>query len=419
MLSGGLPVMMHQENAAIEISPALPTMSVKARDFFRAHRLKVVAGVSICIFFLVTFVVFRVEATAEKANITSYGIAIWWGIVTSLTIGYGDFYPVTVVGRFFAGLLMLTGVVGIGIMTAKISALFLADVLMEGRGVVDKSTLHGHFVVCGWKDDMRDLLLHMLDFNKELTSDKLVLVANVRHSVIDDLRAEPRLKSMHVIFGDYFQQSTLERAAPDKAIKVIILADRTPGPNGQVPNAMEADARTIMTAITLSNVARGTLVTAEIIDPKLDHYLKLAGVSEIIYSREYSRLLLGRASGGTGIVNVVHALLDPKHSEHISTPMIDEAHVHKTYLEFKTSYESQHPHAMVIGILENAGNPHRMKELALREAQKTADVSKLIQNLGVVKNLKWNSPVFNPRGEYVIGKGAAAIVITGTALEAA
>ena len=159
--------MMHQENTALELSPVLPTLSVKARDFFRANRLKVVAAVSICIFFLVTFVVFRVESTADKANITNYGIALWWGIVTCLTIGYGDFYPVTIVGRFFAGLLMLTGVVGIGIMTAKISALFLADVLMEGRGVVDKSALHGHFVVCGWKDDMRDLLLHMLDFNKE------------------------------------------------------------------------------------------------------------------------------------------------------------------------------------------------------------------------------------------------------------
>lgn len=407
------------EPKTFELVATPPKGWLRCRDFLRAHRLKVVAAGSFVIYFIVTFAVYRVESVAPKANITSYGAALWWGIVTSLTIGYGDFYPVTNIGRLFAGLLMFTGVVGIGIMTAKISAIFLADVLLEGRGIVDRTALHGHFVLCGWKDDMRDLLLHILDFNKDLTSDKIVIVANIRHAVIDDLKADPRLRDMHVVYGDYFQQSTLERAAPERAQKVIILADRTPGPGGQVPNAMEADARTIMTAITLSNIARGTLVTAEIIDPKLDHYLKLAGVSEIIYSREYSRLLLGRASGGTGIVNVVHALIDPTHSEHISTPMIDEAFIHKSYSEFKVHYEKQHGHAMVIGILENAGNPHRMKELALREAQKTADVTKLIQNLGTVKNLKWNSPVFNPKADYVIGKGAAAIVITGTAKEAA
>ena len=50
------------------------------------------------------------------------------------------------------------------------------------------------------------------------------------------------------------------------------------------------DARTIMTAMSLSTLARGTMVAAEILDAKMDQYLKIAHVTEIIYSREYSRL---------------------------------------------------------------------------------------------------------------------------------
>ena len=90
------------------------------------------------------------------------------------------------------------------------------------------------------------------------------------------------------------------RAAPESARKILILADTSLGPDGKKANAMETDARTIMTAIALSNIAKETVVAAEIIDPSLDHYLKIAGVGEIIYSREFSRLMLGSASGGTG-----------------------------------------------------------------------------------------------------------------------
>jgi hypothetical protein len=246
-----------------------------------------------------------------------------------------------------------------------------------------------------------------------MTSADLVLVANIPQHLVDALRDHPRLKKVHVVVGDYFEAAQLRRAAPERARKVLILADRTPNPNGAVPSMTEVDARTIMTAMTLSSLARGTLVAAEILDAKMDQYLKIANVTEIIYSREYSRLLLGNASGGTGVSNIIFDLLDPKTPTRISTHPIAEKFLGRNYAEFKREFESTlaNGRSVVIGVLENTGNTHSIKEMALRQAQKTPDVGRLVQNLRSVKELRCNFPVFNPAPEYILPEGAMAILI--------
>ena len=285
---------------------------VRLVHYFGAHLLTVVLLSLVSTWFIISWIVYRAEFRAEGANITSYGEGIWWGIVTFMTVGYGDRYPITLGGRVFAGFLMVAGVIVTAIVTAKISSYFMEQALRHGRGLVDTNRLKDHFIVCGCKEEMHELLTHILDFNPDLSCDQLVMIANVGQNMIDSLREQPRLKKLQVISGDFSHETTLQRAAPDRARKILILADRTPDASGHVPSMTEIDAKTIMTAMTLANIARGTLVAAEILDPKMDQYLKLASVSEVLYTRQYSRLLLGNASGGTGITNIIFDLLNPQ-----------------------------------------------------------------------------------------------------------
>jgi voltage-gated potassium channel len=63
-----------------------------------------------------------VEQNVPGSNIRSFGAAIWWALETITTVGYGDHYPVTVIGRLVAAALMVSGIAVLGVVTASIAA---------------------------------------------------------------------------------------------------------------------------------------------------------------------------------------------------------------------------------------------------------------------------------------------------------
>ncbi|MFC9233790.1 potassium channel family protein [Streptomyces decoyicus] len=79
------------------------------------------------------------ESSAPRANITSYPRALWWSIETATTVGYGDFYPVTLWGRVIASFLMLSAITAFGVITAALATWFVGhaeqDMARLGRAV--------------------------------------------------------------------------------------------------------------------------------------------------------------------------------------------------------------------------------------------------------------------------------------------
>jgi voltage-gated potassium channel len=80
----------------------------------------VVAAVFVSAFFM-----WRVEYNAPGATITIFRYALWWGIVTTTTVGYGDYTPVTPPGRIIATAVMVVGVGLIGTVSATVAAWFV------------------------------------------------------------------------------------------------------------------------------------------------------------------------------------------------------------------------------------------------------------------------------------------------------
>jgi voltage-gated potassium channel len=84
----------------------------------------------------------------------------------------------------------------------------------------------------------------------------------------------------------------------------------------------------------------------------------------------------------------------------------------RTYGELFDYYLDRN-RSILIGVLENTGNFYSRKKEAIKEAQKTPDISKLVDNLKDVKQLIHNMPVINPNPEYVVSMHTKAIIIEG------
>ena len=73
-----------------------------------------------------SILILQEESGAPDANIRTGGEAIWWGIVTITTVGYGDFYPVTTLGRITAIFVMFAGIGIIGALASILASLLVA-----------------------------------------------------------------------------------------------------------------------------------------------------------------------------------------------------------------------------------------------------------------------------------------------------
>ena len=106
-------------------------------DTLRGRVVTYVAGSAAMLVFVGALAVLDVEQSAPDAKIVTFGDALWWAMTTITTVGYGDMYPVTPIGRMVAAALMMSGIAVLGVVTASIASWLVQRVEDTAEAVSD------------------------------------------------------------------------------------------------------------------------------------------------------------------------------------------------------------------------------------------------------------------------------------------
>ena len=349
-------------------------------------------------------VVVLVLESRVNQSFRNMGDAIWWTLVTATTVGYGDRVPLTAGGRLVGILVMLFGVVLMAIVTGRIASKLVEWKLKEGSGLATQKRAKKHFIVCGWKNEMVLVLEDILRVNPDLTDEDIIVVSTVNPTEVENVRSQESLQNIRFVRGDYVEENVLLRANIKQAAKVLVLAD-----SGIQASPQEVDARTVMTVLNIKTISKDIYTCVELVDSKFKRYLENVHCDEIILSREYNRILLANATAASGITHIVQDLLDVEGGR-LVTKTFPARFIGDTFSNLSHHF-METENGILIGVLENTGNIFHRKKEALREAQKTPDISRLVANLQEVKELRGNEPVINPGPDYQIKSYSRAILI--------
>ena len=97
---------------------------------------------------IASVLMYNVENAAQPDTFTSVFHSMWWAVATLTTVGYGDIYPITVLGKVLASLIAVIGIGIVAIPTGIVASGFTELVQEQSQ---DKSKNYCPY--CGEKMD--------------------------------------------------------------------------------------------------------------------------------------------------------------------------------------------------------------------------------------------------------------------------
>lgn len=299
---------------------------------------------------------------------------------------------------------LVLGVAGLSTITGLISSAFVARRLGRDKGVRRMQAMRDHIIICGWKNDLKSLILGILRKNRGLRASDLILITNADDMKIQALQSDEELKRLNVLRGDFTEEQTLLRANVKEAARVLIIGENQENLDDEL-----VDSRVFVCALMVRKLNAGCPICAEVRTERYRNYLENQRCAEVVFVDEYTRYILTTSTNYSGMSKVMSSFLDNGDGISVQIAPVREEWVGKTYGELFSHYKREN--ILLLGILENMGVEKELKHQILSEAQKSTNYGEIIQNLKSVRTMETNRPRLNPGDSYVLGRNSGAIIL--------
>ncbi|QYF82536.1 NAD-binding protein [Brevibacterium sp. PAMC21349] len=267
-------------------------------------RGKIFIPFAILYILVAAYIAFSIEPQTFESYLTS----VYWVLTTLATVGFGDYAPVTDLGKAFTIGLYITG---IGLVSLFIGKIIKSVYLIEKRKVGGKMKYTGknHIILIGWSEKSKSAIQEI--FKSDETIDIVI---------IDNLEKSPMMKErLFYVRGDATDEETLLRANLSKAKGVIIFADQITQDNYATKDPLLVDGKTLLVATAITSIEEKTNtaihVTAEVINQKHIRLFERVKVDEFIPTQEMISHAAVRSLFSHGVTHMYSELMSSKYEE--------------------------------------------------------------------------------------------------------
>jgi voltage-gated potassium channel len=255
---------------------------------------------------------------------------IWWAIITASTVGYGDFYPVSTLGRITGILLLL---IGTGFLSSYFIHLSAATVTKQNAYVEGRVGYkgNGHLIIIGWNERSRSII-------------KSLIEANLSVILVDDSLGSNPIKddNVHFIRGRANKDETLLNAGIQTARKVIITSD-------QNLDELHADMNTILALLAIKGLNPDIRCIAEIQTSEQINNARRAGADELIPANALTSAVLLNSIASAEVVSPLLDLLGELNGKRLAYIEAEPAVIDKNFQD-ASSYLLKERNLILIGL---------------------------------------------------------------------
>lgn len=105
------------------LSKSLQTITSVLKE--SKSELSITLFVAFILMILSSTLMFYVENEAQPDKFENIGQSLWWSVATLTTVGYGDIYPITGLGKILSSIIALIGIGFVALPTGIISSAFI------------------------------------------------------------------------------------------------------------------------------------------------------------------------------------------------------------------------------------------------------------------------------------------------------